>query len=147
MEQPGTPRQFNFPRPLTPDDILFHAVHPNFLARDGTISSAAFNKDSKTNKMSCDWAELSTPQESHNRWTKWGDGRGVAAISAKACWDAQQIIEFTPDAPDVLDGNPSHSDVFSHGGTTLTDKRIRERLQKEAVLVFNQTGPLHGGRP
>ena len=77
---------------------------------DGTVSPAAFAKSSKDNRMSIDWAELSTPRETYDRWEHWGDRRGVASLTAKLIWDNKQRILFTPiETP--TECNPAHCDM------------------------------------
>ena len=81
--------------------------------------------------MSVDWSDKSTPEQTHERWQHWGDGRGVASITAGLCWNNQQQIEFTPNR-----NNPSHSDVFDARDATISKSRLRKRLAKGAKLVI-----------
>ena len=82
--------------------------------------------------MSVDWAEKSSPQETFNRWTRWGDDRGVASITAQLCWDNEQAIEYTPIKGQAgVPDNPAHSDVVGSGAD-----RIRKRFSKGAKLLI-----------
>jgi hypothetical protein len=87
--------------------------------------------------MSVDWADISTPKQTYERWQRWGDGRGVAAITAGLCWKNQQLIEFTPNG-----SNPSHSDVFDAADATISKSRLKKRLAQGAKLIIdpNQLG-------
>lgn len=114
-----------FPRPLEDDDEFYRAIHPNFMKEGGGISPGAFSNASQTDRMSVDWAEMATPQQTLDRWEKWGEGRGVASITAGLSRNNGQRIEYTPD-----ESNPAHSDVVG-------DKfdRVRKNLAKSAKLV------------
>ena len=76
--------------------------------------------------MSVDWADIATPQQTFDRWTVWGEGRGVASITAGLCWNNGQEIEYTPD-----ESKPAHSDVVGD-----KSDRIKKKLAKGARLVI-----------
>ena len=139
----GTDANNGFPRPLTPSDTFYRAIHPDWLKkRNGTISSGAFSKSSYDNRMSMDWSEKSTIQESYDRTEKWGDCRGLASLTAKLCWDNCQAIFFDPikDHP-KLDDNPSHSQMAnSTEPPAMSEKRLKKRLARNAKLLvdYNQ---------
>ena len=80
--------------------------------------------------MSVDWAELSSPQDTYDRWPQWGEGRAVAEITAQACWDCEQAIEFVP-TPD----NPAHSEVGNRPGSAIGKDKVRYLLARAAVLL------------
>ena len=139
MKSQGIPNQADFPRTLTTDDVMFRAVHPTHLKDDVTVSSAAFVKNSKDTRMSVDWASLSTPRQTYDRWPQWGDDRAVAAVAAWWCWEAQQIIQHTP-----TDDNPSHSDVYDRLDTDLPTRRIQKTIAEGSVLIWNCDGAMEG---
>ena len=128
MEQPGD--NGGFPRALVPDDAFYRAIPPRYLREDGTIGPAAFSRASVNRKMSVDWAELSSPQDTYDRWPQWGEGRAVAEITAQACWDCEQAIEFAP-TPD----NPAHSEVGNRPGSGIGADKVRYLLARAAVLL------------
>ena len=116
-----------FPRPLTESDQFYRAIHPDWIKEDGKVSTAAF-----TNKeMSVDWADLSTPCETFDRWPQWGECRGVASITAGLCWQNDQNVEYTP-----KDDNCSHSDVVGK-----KRDRIRKNFAKSARLLIPRLIP------
>ena len=119
-----------FPRPLTPDDRFYRAIRPSYIYEDGRISRAAFAKSTGNEKMSVDWAELSTPQETYDRWPQWGEGRAVAEVTAQALWMNQQMIEYAP-TPD----NPAHSEVADRPDRTIGKDKILSNLARAAVLL------------
>jgi hypothetical protein len=122
-----------FPRPLTSGEEFYRAIHPSHI-EGGKISFFAFlnpTKPIKTNRMSVDWAEKSTPQQTLDRWARWGDGRGVASLTAELCWNNGQAIEYTP-----TQENPSHSDVV---GNKNNSYRVSKNLAKGAKLVIPAT--------
>ena len=147
MVTTGSGANDGFPRPLTPDDTFYRVIHPDWLKkRNGTISSGAFSKSKKDNRMSMDWSEKSTIQESYGRMEKWGDCRGLASLTAKLCWDNCQTIFFDPIENDpVLDDNPAHSQMANATEPPqMSDKRLRRQLARGAKLLvdYNQVPPL-----
>ena len=114
-----------FPQPLEEDDEFYRALRPEWIKGGGKISPGAFSNASQTDRMSVDWADRSTPQQTFDRWTVWGEDRGVASITAGLSWNNAQGIEYTPD-----ESNPAHSDVVG-------DKpdRVRKNLARGAKLV------------
>ena len=125
--------QAGFPRDLLPDDEFYRAFRPGLYKRDdGTISPGAFSNTTGTDRMSVDWAERSSPEETFDRWTRWGDDRGVASITAELCWENEQSIEYAPikDQPGEPD-NPAHSDVVGSDAP-----RLRKRIAKVAKLLI-----------
>ena len=119
-----------FPRPLTADDVFYRAIRPEDIHPDGRISRKAFAKASANRKLSVDWAALCTPQDTYDHWPQWGEGRAVAALTARACWDCQQQIEHAPTAD-----NPAHSEVFDHLGRTMGRLAVQRALARAAVLL------------
>ena len=118
----------DFPRPIRPDDEFYRAIHPKNLKGEKILPSGFANpsKPVQTDRMSVDWAEKSTREETFGRWSEWGAGRGVAKITANLCWENKQAIEYTPE-----DENPSHSDVKG-----AKPDRIRRNLAKGAQLII-----------
>lgn len=118
----------DFPRPIRPDDEFYRAIHPNYLKGEKILPSGFANssKPVQTDKMSVDWAEKSTPEETFGRWGTWGAGRGVAKITADLCRNNEQTIEYTPD-----DENPSHCNVRGK-----KPDRIRKNLARGAQLII-----------
>jgi hypothetical protein len=117
-----------FPRPLAKGEEFYRAIHPDFI-KDGKVSHNAFSNPTRpvqTNRMSVDWAEKSTPQQTFVRWARWGDGRGVASITPELCWNNGQTIEYTPERD-----NTAHSDVVGN-----KSDRIRKNLARGAKLVI-----------
>jgi hypothetical protein len=117
-----------FPRPLLSEDAFYRAIHPDLIKGQG-VSPGAFSNSTKpvhTNSMSVDWAERSTPQETFERWAKWGAGRGVASITFEVCWQNGQKIEYSPEQD-----NPAHSDVVGE-----KSDRTRKKLAKGAKLII-----------
>jgi hypothetical protein len=124
--------QTGFPRKLLSEDNFYRAIQGIHNRGDGTISPWAFSKSAGTDRMSVDWAEKSSPQETFDRWVKWGDDRGVASITAQLCWDNIQTIEFTPVKDDPCEpDNPAHCDVAGSRGD-----RVRKNLAKGADLLI-----------
>lgn len=124
-----------FPRPLAKDEKFYRAIHPTHM-KGGKISHFAFANPTRpipTNRMSVDWAEKSTPQQTFDRWARWGNGRGVASLTAELCWNYGQMTEFAPekDNPAYSKDNPAHSDEVG----TKSD-RIRKNLAKGAKLMI-----------
>lgn len=78
--------------------------------------------------MSVDWADRATPQETFDRWAKWGGGRGVASITAALSWDNEQKIEYMHDE----NNNHAHSEVVG-----CKPDRVRKTLAKGAKLVIS----------
>lgn len=125
--------QTEFPRDLIPADEFYRAVRSELFKKDdGTISPGAFSNATGTARMSVDWAEKSSPEETFDRWTRWGDDRGVVSITAQLCWDNDQTIEYSP-INDQLDepGNPAHCDVVGSDAP-----RLRKRIAKGAKLLI-----------
>lgn len=125
-----------FPRPLTPNDVFYRAIRPEDIHPDGRISRKAFAKASANRRMSVDWAALSTPQETYDRWPQWGEGRGVAEITAQLCWECAQQIEYSP-----TPGNPAHSDVFDQPDIALGRLAVQRALARAAVLLPLPSNP------
>jgi hypothetical protein len=115
-----------FPRPLEEDDEFYRAIHPDWIKDGGGISSAAFSNATGTDRMSVDWADGSTPQQTFDRCTKWGNGRGVALITAGLCWNNGQKVEYTRH-----EDNNAHSDVV--GSKSLS---VRKTFARGAKLVI-----------
>ena len=115
-----------FPRPLEEDDEFHRAIHPDFMKSGGRISPGAFSNATGTDRMSVDWASMATLQQTFDRWTVWGDGRGVASITAKLCWSSGQTIEYTPN-----ETNPAHSEVIGNKSDS-----VRKKIAKSAKLVI-----------
>lgn len=127
MQQPPAG---GFPRPLMPDDTFYRAVRPEYVLDNGMVSPQAFNQASASRKLSVDWAALCRPQDTYYRWPNWGEGRAVAAITAQACWEFEQQIEYSP-----TPGNPAHSDVSDRPNRTLGRDKIRRALAQSATLL------------
>ena len=119
-----------FPQPLSPNDAFYRAIRPEDIHPNGVISRKAFAKASANNKLSVDWGALSGPQDTYARWPHWGEGRGVAAITAQLCRDCQQQIAYAPTAD-----NPAHSEVFDQPNRTLGRLAVQRALARGAVLV------------
>ena len=134
MQQP--PDNGGFPRPLAPSDSFYRAIPPRYLREDGTIGAAAFSRASANKKLSIDWGQLSTPQETYDRWSHWGDGRAVAEITAQLCWDCEQTIEFAP-----TQDNPSHSEAGNRPGSVIGSAKVRFLLSNGARLVPVHSSP------
>ena len=117
-------------------DAFYRAIPANHLREDGTVSPGAFARASSNNKLSVDWADLSSPEETYARWERRGAGRGVASITAQLCWDNSQFIEFDP-TPD----NPSHSEITDQPGTRVGNDRLRKNLSRQARLIISREGP------
>jgi len=84
-------------------DTFLRRIHPQHYDRNtGKVSSAAFQNTSGTNRMSVDWTQLSTVEDTLSGY----EGFGVASISADLCWSLSQQVERVP-----LQGNPAHCDV------------------------------------
>ena len=115
-----------FPRPLEEEDEFYRAIRPEWIKGGGKISAGAFSNAGQTDRMSVDWADRATPQQTFDRWAKWGDGRGVASITTGLCWNNGQVIEYTPD-----ENNHAHSDVVGS-----KSDRIRKTLAKDAKFVI-----------
>ena len=115
-----------FPRSLEDDDEFYRAIRPEWIKSGGRISPSAFSNATQTDRMSVDWADIATPQQTFDRWTVWGEGRGVASITAGLCWNNGQEIEYTPD-----ESKPAHSDVVGD-----KSDRIKKKLAKGARLVI-----------
>ena len=133
MLNTNTGGQVDFPRQLTHQDEFYRAINPIYVdKRDGKVSPGAFAKTSKTNAMSVDWAELSTPRETYDRWEKWGDRRRVASITARLIWDNKQNILFTE-----TECNPSHSEVVDgEGAGALSKNQLKKNLLRGAKLLI-----------
>ena len=125
------PHGGGFPRPLTSNDPFYRAIPPGFLREGGKISPAAFSKASANKKMSVDWGELSSPRETYDRWESWGEGRAVAALTAQACWDCQQTVEFA-----AAGDNPAHSEVGNSPDSAIGSDKVRFLLAQRASLVL-----------
>ena len=93
-----------FPRELAPDDLFYRAVPKPFIKPGGAVSPGAFNNTTGKDSMSVDWAELSTPEETIDRFPDWPCPKGVVAVPVQRFWDKEQVVEYDP-----KDGNPSHS--------------------------------------
>lgn len=123
-------RQLNFPRRLMSDDTFYRAVHPKCIQRGELLSTAFANpsKPEQSDRMSVDWAEKSTYQETYDRRIeKFGDGLAVVSITAELCWsDGTQTLEFSDTAE-----NPAHSDVIGRKSTPF-----RKMLAKKAVPLI-----------
>ena len=119
-----------FPRPLTPEDVFHRAIRAEDIRPDGVISRKAFSKASANNKLSVDWAALCSPQDTYDRWPQWGEGRGVAAITAQLCWECHQQIVYAPTGD-----NPAHSEVFDRPDRTMGRLAVQRALAHGAVLL------------
>lgn len=119
-----------FPRQLSPRDEFYRAIHPDYMKANGRISSGAFSKAAGSDRMSVDWSERSTPDQTYHRWKHWGQGRGVALITAQLCWENQQLVLFTPTAD-----NSAHSDVVNKAGYSIGKDRLRKNLARGARLI------------
>ena len=115
-----------FPRPLEASDEFYRAIFPTYMKKDGGISYAAFSNTTDTDRMSVDWADKSTPQQTFDRWAKWGPCRGVVSITAELARNNVQHIEYRPKKT-----NHAHSDVV--GGKS---KQVRKALARGAKLVI-----------
>jgi hypothetical protein len=128
----------NFTRPLYESDQFYRAIHPNDLKeywQIGYIPSAAFrnNTNPSTNRMSVDWAEMSSVWETYTRWMpRWNSlgKHGVASVTAKLCVEAHQCLEYTPDKEK---GNLAHSDVVGD----KRSKSITRKLSRGAILIIS----------
>ena len=114
-----------FPRPLAAEDTFYRVIRGLHLKDDGRISPGAFCKTSGTNRMSADWSERSTPQESIDRFHQWDDRKAVASITAETCWNKDQSLDFKP-----LPNNPAHSEVVGTDSNSL-----RKQLARQAIIV------------
>ena len=115
-----------FPRPLVDADDFYRAIRSLHVRPNGRLSPGAFSKTTGTNRMSVDWAELSTPEETIARFSTEQDWAGVAAIDAQTCWSFDQTLEYSP-----LPGNPSHSEVVGSGSDS-----VRKGLARKARMVY-----------
>ena len=125
-----------FPRSLAPNDLFYRAIPPGYLREDGTIKPAAFSRASANKKMSVDWGELSTSQDTYDRWPQWGEGRAVAQITAQLCWECEQTVEFTPTV-----SNPAHSEVSNMPGSVIGSDKARYLLSAGARIVLGPGVP------
>lgn len=113
--------------PFDDDTDFLRGIHPDwFNFQTQQIESWAFDNHPQTpNRMSVNWAEISSVEET----IKYNPSCGVASITAKVCYQENQEIEHTPQ-----DDNPAHCDVI--GRKTLAIKR---RLRNAAILLLAPT--------
>ena len=134
MGRPG-----EFPRPLNPDDEFYRALLPCWIQDDGTVSPSAFYPSKSDQTLSVDWSELSTYEQTCERWVHRGEGRGVASVTAELCRENEQQIHYDPDPEN---GNPAHSKVFKKPEATISNNRFRKRMARGASLVHVHGTPL-----
>ena len=115
-----------FPRQLVGEDKLYRVIRGLHLKDDGRISPGAFSKTTGTIRMSVDWSEKSTPQESIDRFPQWDDRKAVASVTAETCWEQKQSLDYKP----LLD-NPAHSEVVGYDSNSL-----RKKLARQAKIVY-----------
>ena len=109
---------------LCDSDAFYRAINPTAHMNNGKLSSAAFSNEKETDGMSVDWAELSTPKETADRFPQWPCER-VACIPARSYWNEHQCIEFAP-----TESDPAHSHIVGR----KTDS-MRRRLVKAATTI------------
>ena len=102
---------------LATDEFL-RRVHPVYLKDDRSISPAAFQNTSGTDRMSVNWERLSGVEATLEGYPD----HGVASITAEVCWKLDQQIQRTP-----VEGNPSHCDVVGQ-----KPKRVQRVFAKAA---------------
>ena len=115
-----------FPRPLTGEDRFYRVIRELHLKKGGRISPGAFCKTTGTDRMSVDWSQASTPQESFDRFPQWNDRKAVAAITADLCWSQRQTLDYVP-----LPDNPAHCEVVGRDS-----KSLRKALARDAGIVY-----------
>ena len=114
-----------FPRHLADTDQFYRAVQCVHLKPGGRVSPGAFCNTKNTDKMSVDWAELSTPEETMARFSNWKGQRGIASITASVFWEAEQHIDYDPQKH-----NEAHTSIVGNDS-----ERLRKRMAKNAKLV------------
>lgn len=90
------------------------------LKDDRTVSSAAFENDKGTNRMSVNWLARSSVESTLARLP----GYGAALLTAQDYWDEEQVIEYTPVSSPP---NPAHCDVVG--------EKNRSRMRRLAKAV------------
>lgn len=109
---------------ITPEDELYRRIAPDFLKPDGTVSSAAYKKNSKPDKsISVDLARLTSARESLERANKPGFKLGwlIAAVPISMEFNVRH---------DPIVGNYSHSLIEGEN----TREKCR-RLAKETIIL------------
>lgn|GEM_PF-7080768 len=84
-----------------------------YIHSDGSISPGAFSNTSGTERMSVNWAALSSVQDT----LAGRENCGVVSITSEFCMDLYQEIERTP-----TKDNAAHCDVVGHKPTSVKRK-------------------------
>jgi len=105
--------------PFEPRDQFLRRIPPWHLKGPGKVSSAAFQNDNNTDKMSVNWLKLSSVEHTLSGFSGWG----VASIGAELCYSLKQEPVYSP-ARD----NPAHCDIVGHKGVG-TSKKFRDGAQ------------------
>jgi hypothetical protein len=100
-------------------DQFLRRIPPWHLKGPSKVSSAAFQNDDNTDRMSVNWLKLSSVEHTLSGLL----GYGVASISAELCYSLKQEPVYSP----VVD-NPAHSDIVGHK-TLAISRRFRDGAQ------------------
>lgn len=93
------------------DELLYRLVHPGFV-HDGRVSSQALRPTPKDEHLlSVDRSQLSTPQQSYDRFVKSGfEAAGIVAVTVGEC-DEQSLSVLSDPLPPCGErpANPAHA--------------------------------------
>jgi hypothetical protein len=98
------------------EDQFLRRIPPWHFKAPDKISSAAFQNDKGTDRMSVNWLKYSTIDQTIEGL----QGFGVARFSAKFCWEVNQEIEHTPGVE-----NSAHCDIIGNKTESIC-RRFRD---------------------
>jgi len=103
-----------------PNDKFLRRIPPLYYnPTTKKISSAAFQNASGTNRMSVNWMNLSSVDDTLRGYPRFG----IASISAELCWTLKQEIERTGS-----DSEPAHCDVIGNKPPNIR-KQFRDNAE------------------
>lgn len=101
---------------FAPHDEFLRRISPDWVKPDGSLMTLAFRNTTGTDRMSVNWAALSSVDDTLIGW-EW---HGVVSVTAELCWCLNQKIERTPTAD-----NPAHCDVVGYKSESVKRKFAR----------------------
>jgi len=105
--------------PFEAKDQFLRRIPPWHLKGPSKVSSAAFQNDDDTDRMSVNWLKLSSVEHTLSGFLGWG----VASITAELCYSLKQEPVYSP----TVD-NSAHCDVVGHK-TQGISRRFRNGAQ------------------
>lgn len=108
-------------RDFAPDDEFLRRIPLDCVKPDGSLASKAFANSTNTDRMSVNYALLSSIEHTLTGYT----GFGVTSITAELCWTLNQKVERTPN-----EDNPAHCDVVGP-----KPQSVRRRFARSAKLL------------